>query len=456
MRLVFALRFVFPSFVTSPLAAPTRPLSTTPHPRAPSRALRANVSRFAKTTCSTSTPTTSPPPLHFRLYASLRHAVPYYRSNVREPDALCALSCLTFYLAHFFPLIFRPRISVSRVKDLTPPSAPEPLAHCLTDASDYANSLLHTQRGGEINSLSSSPTAHADDYLAFPRFSAEVRSIGETSFTLHDHDPFRKDESFSESLHPRFVPVSPIRVSQAPVDPNCIPPSPPATRAGSPSTITPSLAISSAGNNPFRKGLQRLRTLTRTKSLLPHHKPPVEPTSNDQPADSATPTRAPHFLPEFSFDSEPLLDFTPFELLPGTPVDSARHETLPPSRSSLEDSRPEPSFPLVKWERVDPSTLTPSPYAPTTTVSPDQTPLLIPSPSWLSRNTIGIDPYGLQHPCASIQVTPPSPAPLPILPRSLLPVHSRYSAPPSPSVEVRRRQLPQPHLDSATDSSASL
>lgn len=345
---------------------------------------------------------------------------------------------------------------MSRVKDLTPPSASEPPAHCLTDASDCANSLLHSQRESELNSLSSSPTAHADEYLAFPRFSADIRSIGETSFTLHDNDPFRKDESLSESLHPRFVPVSPIRVSQAPVDPNCIPPSPPATRAGSPSTITPSLAISSAGNNPFRKGLQRLRTLTRTKSLLPHHKPPVEPNSNDQPADPATPTRPPHFLPEFSFDSEPLLDLTPFELLPGTPVDSARHETFSHSRSSPEGSRPETSFPIVKWERVDPSTLTPSPYAPTTTVSPDQTPLLVPSPSWLSRNTIGIDPYGLQHTVASVQVTPPSPAPLPILPRSLLPVHSRFSTPLSPSVEVRRRQLPRTHLDSATDPSALL
>lgn len=274
------------------------------------------------------------------------------------------------------------------------------------------------------------------------RFSIQAVSvIKQPSDTFDSSDPFRKEHPAEKSNYrPKLIPVSPLRVVQdAPVDPNLIPPSPPGTRPSSPSTITPSLAVSSTGLNPIRKGLQRLKTLTRARSILPPRRVASDP-GRIPAAQPTSSTPQPHFLPELSFDTTPFLDFSPFERVSDYPATGAeRHETQPVSLPPVSPTSPEGSrltFPLIKWERVDPKTLTPSPYAPPTTdISPYETPLLVPSPSWLSRNTVGIEPRLVHNSNPLIEVTPPSPsspAPLPILPRSLLPVPSRHSVPPSP------------------------
>lgn len=300
----------------------------------------------------------------------------------------------------------------------------------------------------------------------------QALSIDQATETLFDSDPFRKEEAVEEKVfRPKLIPLSPLRITEdEPLDPNYIPPSPPTSRPASTSTITPSHAISSLGLSPFRRGIKRLRTLTKAKSILPARRASSEPR---KPVSTGPTGRTPrtHVLPELSFDRAPLLDVTPFEraLNSAAPVLlSERRETtlapksLPAARVSPEDSRP--TFSLIKWQCVDPKTLTPSPYAPTTSdISPAETPLLVPSPSWLSRNTIGIDPHRrfLHPPSPLIEVTPPSPespAPLPILPRSLLPVPSvpvspriEVSIPPDNATAVLTRSATQtPHDNSVT------
>ncbi|GJE99656.1 hypothetical protein PsYK624_159270 [Phanerochaete sordida] len=360
---------------------------------------------------------------------------------------------------HILPLILRPHISLAIVKNLAPHSTPvdSPIDNYLQQSSDTETD---TAIDDYIPPVIEEPTPDPGgptpaerillDYRRTSGSSVHALSIDQVTDTLFDSDPFRKEEAVEEKVfRPKLVPISPLRVIQDELaDPNHIPPSPPTSRPASTSTITPSHAISSIGLNPFRRSIKRLRTLTRSKSILPARRASSEP-RKPVSAGHTGPTPRPHVLPELAFDHTPfLLDVTKFERAPNSAAPdllSERHEAAAPAprsqpaaRTSPEDSRP--SFALIKWERVDPKTLTPSPYAPTATdISPAETPLLVPStPSWLSRNTIGIDPHRrfLHPPSPLIEVTPPSPespAPLPILPRSLLPVPSH---PASPRIEV--------------------
>ena len=362
---------------------------------------------------------------------------------------------LKSFTAHIFPLIFRPHISVSRVKDLAPHSTQDPLRDYLQQQTSDCTSTTAVDDQHLLPAALALESALAEDKLVpeHKRFSVQAVSfLNHPSDTFDSSDPFRKEDPTSETTyhHPKLVPVSPLRVVyDASSDPNFIPPSPPASRRSSVSTIAPSHAISSAGLNPIRKGLRRLRTLTRTRSLLPTRRAASEPAPTRLPPREATSsTPRPHFLPELAFDATPFLDIAaPFERVSESApsaADTARHETLPRCLPAAPPTSPEesrPSFPLIKWERVDPNTLAPSPYAPTVSdISPCETPFVVPSPSWLSRNTFGFDlhPKPLANLSASsplIEVTPPSPtspAPLPILPRSLLPVPSRPSPGPSP------------------------
>lgn len=345
-----------------------------------------------------------------------------------------ARSPVSPFESHILPLIFRPHISLSIVKNLAPHSTPvespvdffQPGSDAGTDTAVDDLPFLPTE---EPTLDAGGPSPAERILLDYRRASVQALSINQVTDTLFDSDPFRKEEAVEEKVfRPKLIPISPLRIThEEPVDPNRIPPSPPFSRPPSPSTITPSHAVSSA------------------KSILPARRAFSEPRKpvSSEPIASTPP---PHVLPELSFDTAPLLDVIPFErVLDSAAPDilSERHEaeSVPKlqstARTSPEDSRP--IFPLIKWECVDPKTLTPSPYAPTTSdISPAETPLLVPSPSWLSRNTLGIDPHRrFLHPSSPlIEVTPPSPespAPLPILPRSLLPVPS---FPASPRIEA--------------------
>ena len=147
----------------------------------------------------------------------------------------------------------------------------------------------------------------------------------------------------------------------------------------------------------------------------------------------------PPSLPELSFDT------TPLELLlseeyasdPAAVVHERQDDPLPaqaapePRVPSLHEPEPHPipAVPLIKWERVDPKDLTPSPFsAISAEFLPDEVPSTVPSPSWLSRNVRDLERQ-LRGYSLVLDPIPPaapdSPAPLPILTRSLLPVISR-------------------------------
>lgn len=231
------------------------------------------------------------------------------------------------------------------------------------------------------------------------------------------------------------------------LDPNCIVPSPPSTRIASPSTITPSLAVSTVALNPFRRTFERLRsTLTRGRALEPHYNLAPEicqifPADSRQ--DEACPphsSRPRLFLPELSFDSTPLADLIFDEHVLSDAVayqDDGILQIPPPAAPPAladnhigTDTEREQTLQVIKWERVDPNTLSPSPYTVAASdFSPAETPLLIPSPSWLSRNTFNLEASRLKALSAAQHLTPPSPAPLPLLPRSLRPADSHPSSP---------------------------
>lgn len=268
--------------------------------------------------------------------------------------------------------------------------------------------------------------------------------IGRTDWSdrspvLYDSDPFSAEPVACPLRPPAHLATSaPVSQGDDVVDPNTIVPSPPSSCIATPASITPSSAISSA-ETPFRKSLQRIKTFTRHK-LFSSHQPTSDPTevhrtlpdgpSEPESTAAASLLLSPPRLPELSFDSTPLSSLVPQdqEYAPDPAVSHPeRQENLIvpaasqprfPARGSL----PATAFPLIKWERVDPKDLTPSPYSVLTTDLTADVPSLAPSPSWLSRNVRDFEPQLIVDPPED---TPPSPEPLPILPRSLLPVVSR-------------------------------
>ncbi|KAJ3552894.1 hypothetical protein NM688_g3912 [Phlebia brevispora] len=232
------------------------------------------------------------------------------------------------------------------------------------------------------------------------------------SSLLYDSDPFRVEPAFPVK-DPDIKPSSSLLIEEETVDPNTIVPSPPNSCIATPASLSPSSAISSAGN-PLRKSIRRLKTLTRNR-LSTNQRPvserkaiPDGPLGTDASTTAVASSVPPPRLPELSFDSTPLSLLVPIEPAPDTAVNPTERQENTSSAKPLisQDTHlPASNFPLIKWER---------------------TPSLVPSPSWLSRNVRDIElQYAAQK---SLRDQPPSPEPLPILPRSLLPILSRRAS----------------------------
>lgn len=296
------------------------------------------------------------------------------------------------------------------------------------------------------------PSLEEGDYQPFASLAEQITTIFADNLSRppahYDNDPFGAESSNSPTS-PTFPP-SPSRQRTASIeDPNTIAPSPPISRVPTPASITPSNAVSSIE----RPLLQRLKTVTRN-SIFFASRPksdfekalatvPVssEPVIQVAPSSASSVPLDPPSLPELAFDTTPLVALLSREYAPDPaaivrerqdshllPVQAAPE----PRAASLHEPHPIPAVPHINWERVDPKDLTPSPFsAVSAEFLPDEPPSTVPSPSWLSRNVRdlerqlrGYPPVALDPPAAT-----DSPAPLPILPRSLLPVVSR-----SPSV----------------------
>ena len=237
-------------------------------------------------------------------------------------------------------------------------------------------------------------------------------SEDEASSIFNGTDPFRASASSTKVE----TPPSTIVGEEISRDPNTILPSPPLSRVATPTSIAPSAAISSTTVSTFRKSIQRLRSIKKGNFFSFHHL--AQKVSPNPHTDNEAPSRF-LLLPELSFDPAPLSvslhdDNLPIESSP--PADKGA-----PATPHLHDTRsdPIPQFPLVRYECVDPRELQASP-AVTASVefSPSATPLPPPSPSWLSRNIHDLEPTASRT-LPVPQIPPPSPAPLPILPRYL-------------------------------------
>ncbi|KAI0348338.1 hypothetical protein BDW22DRAFT_78512 [Trametopsis cervina] len=350
------------------------------------------------------------------------------------------------------PLFVRSRQSLSRFASFNRRSRPTTLRFSSSERPLSAADKILEPIVDETGQVYSFPRPPSVGPSALRRASTESHptpaqtvSFDEPSSILYDDDPFRNIDAFPQSSQPKLIPASPLRVVEEVVDPNSIEPSPPATRISSQSTISPSLAISTSGLGPLRKTIQRLRTLTRARAptLAGQRDAPgirqIFPADGEGASASSAAGHAQQFLPELSFDSTPLADLIFEQHVPANAVKYQdgifqQQDPLPvppPAAAIRPEAAREQSLQLVKWQRVDPKDLTPSPYSiAATDLSPAETPLIVPSPSWLSRNTFDLEfrrnpqIYHLQ----GLTPAPPSPSPLPIPNRSLLPASSSTSS----------------------------
>ena len=256
------------------------------------------------------------------------------------------------------------------------------------------------------------------------RPSTTTRSVSVTSPEDDNLSPTLVDTDPSETLlGPPQALLRPDLILQGfqeeVVDPNRIAPSPPSSRIATPTSLTPSAAISNTAFNPFRRSLRRLRTLT-TGTLFPSRNPapevyqilPAQAASAATNREASSPLSS-HLLPELSFDS------TPLSILIQEESESVDPEETPQPSPQLAphiplEAAPAPNFPLVKYDFVDPSELTASPAETLISrFSITATPLPPSTPSWLSRNVKELELLARQIQ-PHLQVEPSSPDPLPI------------------------------------------
>lgn len=134
-------------------------------------------------------------------------------------------------------------------------------------------------------------------------------------------------------------------------------------------------------------------------------------------------TDASHILPELSFDTSPLsvLIHEEQDIKDSLPEDQEPEISL---IESVQAPAPAPDIPipLIRYEFVDPQELTASPAVTLgASYSLSGVSLQSPSPSWLSRNVGSFElPTSVEPERPSLQINPPSPDPLPILPRGYL------------------------------------
>ncbi|KAL4241637.1 hypothetical protein ABKN59_000803 [Abortiporus biennis] len=197
------------------------------------------------------------------------------------------------------------------------------------------------------------------------------------------------------------------------------------------------LTLSTSGFGTLHNTFRRLQSIRKGRSLSSASQS-TQNLSNSGPLNSneAPSVERCGYLPELSFDSTPLSLLIHEDLSPQKPtsfiesVETQIDQTFTPLDTLLENPEHDhpPKFPLRKYEFVNPCELTASPAVSTAyDYSLAGTPLPAPSPSWLSRNTGDLE--ALVRQSRSV-VQRPSPSPLHILSRSLLPI---VSQPPSPA-----------------------
>lgn len=190
-----------------------------------------------------------------------------------------------------------------------------------------------------------------------------------------------------------------------------------------PTSTAPSVfSQSSSTLTSVRKSLKRFTSRTKGNFFTSDRTPDVYQTS--QPPSTSNEAQgssdAPHILPELSFDTSPLSIFIHEE---------QDIKESPPEDQELEDPPEEPNevvqpategLPIIKFEFVDPQELTASPAITLgTSYSISGASFQSPSPSWLSRNVGSYDP-SLKPQRPLLRIHPPSPEPLPVLPRGFL------------------------------------
>lgn len=323
----------------------------------------------------------------------------------------------------------------------------------------------HSNNAIVLPSLQNNQEDHFSPTATSP---AETAPVEDSSSIFYDSDPFRKIESPTElrSSRPPLHIVT-QRPGRPPVPRRPLPATP-KTPPQSPSTSTSSARRSSL---PWLRAFSKARLLpSRRQSLQTQtHQDHYKETSDRRVRSSAPspvdrPVSLAYSLPDFNFDQ---IDFTTIVESSPVPEESVLSispvETAQPYPSPVEESKPiaepepavelkpepkslvepklfvKPQSPvaahaprlrlqLPDYTCVDPRSLGVSPVLASalSRYSLSNTPIP-PSPSWLSRNVARFEhSQDEQSPAPSI--LPPSPAPLPILPRSLLPI-----SPPSPA-----------------------
>ncbi|EMD41958.1 hypothetical protein CERSUDRAFT_90548 [Gelatoporia subvermispora B] len=333
-------------------------------------------------------------------------------------------------------LLSRSRSSLSRFKKLS----------LLSDRSRHSRSRApatsnnNTDRSDDVSEDSTAlilafprpPTYRGDFVRRLPQQSIESAPVEDISSVFYSGDPFGKSETPVRTepevgVHRREQSPESIDIPH--------------------DTRSTSQAEQPSSSKPFVKPLKRLRTLAKASVFhssrkptvheadnAPHIKPSLDTTVEAPPIDSCS-----HVLPELRFDT---VDFSPFLTdteLDGVPVSVGsitEHELEPepepkPSpppgptapSTSFPHARFAPRLRIVPYQFVDPSTLSDSPAVPSALPTTQTATPLPPSPSWLSRNVKDVEPHAqVQTPVLYIR-PPPSP-PLPILPRSALPIRA--------------------------------
>ncbi|KAK7694982.1 hypothetical protein QCA50_002170 [Cerrena zonata] len=234
--------------------------------------------------------------------------------------------------------------------------------------------------------------------------------------------------------------------------PNLIRSSPSHVSLSTPTSGSSILSHSSSTLTSVRKSLKRFTSRTKgniftstNPSSDVHQTLQTPSTSNEARASSD----APHILPELSFDASPLPIFIHEE----QDIKDSPSEDLGSEIELTEPTQvpgPVPDIPLIRYEFVDPQDLTASPAVTLgTSYSLSGASFQSPSPSWLSRN-VGTFELSVKPERPLLRIHPPSPDPLPILPRGYL------EAPEAPRQPNNSERLSLPGTPHSTGSSVTL
>lgn len=278
---------------------------------------------------------------------------------------------------------------------------------------------------------------------------ADTAPVEDSTSIFYDSDPFRKTESPTELKPKRSKPALRVVTQRA-----ARPPPPrrplPATPKNTPQSPPPTTGQIRQTSIPWLRGFSKTKLLPSRKPSLKDKLTPdsfirsAEPSPGDPEASSLE-----YSLPDLDFDQidfSTVVDTSPADEEVSLPTVDLRitAPTPPDSPASVADSSaaqlseatspavsqvPRLRLVLPNYTCVDPKILGVSPVLASaiSRYSLAATPLP-PSPSWLSRNVAQFEHSQHDKVPAAAPNSPSSPAPLPILPRSL-----RQAIPPSPA-----------------------